>query len=619
MGLGPVDSSSSLSANTWSRDASPSLEGLQRGSRGPDVLELQRQLNARGERLAEDGIFGPKTEAALKRFQGTCGADRTGRVDTGTATALRSPSVPTATPEPPPAAPAPRASAETQAAARARATACDVGSRAALEAALPRAAAPAPAAPAPSAERPTTGLGEGYATIPAQHGGPRVLSEAPVSRGGSERPATGLGAGYTNIPAQHGGPQVLSEAPVTRGDIRRQAGIGTAESARPGDGAPLLTDTGDTAPPTGGDVARASGGGFARYQRAREERAAATAQRSAATAPATTGPATTAPAATAAPATEQVLTAGELREQRQGIAAGRRQLAEERNALGTTRVALEREIASLGTPTNDADKAVLAGRRAQLENVTSAERFVEQRERALGARERALVDGKITPDEREALDTVNRAVENQRSAQADHSAAATSLVRRGLAQGGRSAGNVLEDGQAVARQAARPAAPESAAAPQATRAPEGVRLSSAEIAATNLQVDQALRGVEAQRDTLTSVQRTLTSELGVLRRNPRPSEADRMVIQGREAQLQTVGEAFKHLDVRTDGLRAVKRAVSDGILTPDEARNLAVADQALSEGERIIAAKWNTVTDLTLRARQFGGLGSNDPLEPFNP
>lgn len=482
------------------------------------MLELQRQLNARGERLAEDGIFGPKTEAALKRFQGTCGADRTGRVDTGTATALRSPSVPAATPEPPPAAPAPRASAETQAGARARATACDVGSRAALEAALPRAAAPAPAA---------------------------------------DRPATGLGAGYTNTPAQHGGPRVLSEAPVTRG--------GTA-----------------------------------------------------ATAPATTA----APATTTAAAANQVLTAGELREQRQGIAAGRRQLAEERNALGTTRVALEREIASLGTPTNDADKAVLAGRRAQLENVTSAERFVEQRERALGAHERALIDGKITPDEREALDTVNRAVENQRSAHADHSAAATSLVRRGLAQGGRSAGNVLEDGQAVARQATRPApaAAESAAvAPQATRAPDGVRLSSAEIAATNLQVDQALRGVEDQRDTLTSVQRTLTSELAVLRRNPRPSEADRMVIQGREAQLQTVGEAFKHLDVRTEGLRAVKRAVSDGILTADEARNLAVADQALSEGERIIAAKWNTVTDLTLRARQFGGRGSNELLEPFNP
>ncbi|MEW5741635.1 MAG: D-alanyl-D-alanine carboxypeptidase family protein [Myxococcota bacterium] len=39
------------------------------GSRGLHVALLQKKLNERGARLAVDGIFGPKTLAAVKRFQ----------------------------------------------------------------------------------------------------------------------------------------------------------------------------------------------------------------------------------------------------------------------------------------------------------------------------------------------------------------------------------------------------------------------------------------------------------------------------------------------------------------------------------------------------------------------
>lgn len=44
---------------------------LHEGSRGPSVESLQRQLNSRGAKLKVDGIFGPKTEAAVKHFQKT--------------------------------------------------------------------------------------------------------------------------------------------------------------------------------------------------------------------------------------------------------------------------------------------------------------------------------------------------------------------------------------------------------------------------------------------------------------------------------------------------------------------------------------------------------------------
>ncbi|MEV5932989.1 murein L,D-transpeptidase [Streptomyces sp. NPDC052079] len=42
---------------------------LRNGSRGPAVTELQRRLIAHGHTLTADGIFGPRTETAVKTFQ----------------------------------------------------------------------------------------------------------------------------------------------------------------------------------------------------------------------------------------------------------------------------------------------------------------------------------------------------------------------------------------------------------------------------------------------------------------------------------------------------------------------------------------------------------------------
>lgn len=46
-----------------------SLPILRHGSRGEDVVKLQKTLNQTGANLVVDGIFGPKTEAAVKYFQ----------------------------------------------------------------------------------------------------------------------------------------------------------------------------------------------------------------------------------------------------------------------------------------------------------------------------------------------------------------------------------------------------------------------------------------------------------------------------------------------------------------------------------------------------------------------
>lgn len=64
------------------------LSATRRGQRGQNVENLQRQLNAAGAGLATDGIFGPKTEAAVKAFQTRAGLNPDGIVGPKTLAAL---------------------------------------------------------------------------------------------------------------------------------------------------------------------------------------------------------------------------------------------------------------------------------------------------------------------------------------------------------------------------------------------------------------------------------------------------------------------------------------------------------------------------------------------------
>jgi hypothetical protein len=67
---------------------------LSLGSRGPEVVTLQRELNKQlfpRPNLAEDGIFGPKTQAAVKAFQKQAGLKQDGIVGPNTRAALGMP------------------------------------------------------------------------------------------------------------------------------------------------------------------------------------------------------------------------------------------------------------------------------------------------------------------------------------------------------------------------------------------------------------------------------------------------------------------------------------------------------------------------------------------------
>ena len=59
------------------------------GERGQRVRDLQERLNALGAHLAADGIFGPKTLAAVREFQRSHGLKADGLVGPLTTAALR--------------------------------------------------------------------------------------------------------------------------------------------------------------------------------------------------------------------------------------------------------------------------------------------------------------------------------------------------------------------------------------------------------------------------------------------------------------------------------------------------------------------------------------------------
>ena len=61
---------------------------IQRGDQGAAVRQLQRQLNANGARISEDGKFGPNTESALEAFQRSMGLGQSGKLDSSTLSKL---------------------------------------------------------------------------------------------------------------------------------------------------------------------------------------------------------------------------------------------------------------------------------------------------------------------------------------------------------------------------------------------------------------------------------------------------------------------------------------------------------------------------------------------------
>jgi len=449
---------------TSSSSTTPSLEGLQRGSRGPDVMELQKQLNARGAKLEVDGKFGPLTEAALKQFQASAGCGSNGRVDAATVTALQAP----------------------------------------------------PKAGTPSTPATTTPTVTPKASTEVQQGA-RAKSAADEGR----------------IRAQ------LGEVPT-----------------------PPKTTTPST------------------------------------TTPSTTTPATTTPVGlTLTPAQVQTALAN--------IETGKKQVAEEKAVVGQVKEALQREVGELETPVagatrTAADEAVLAGRKAQLDVVTKADETLDLKAQGFDAAATALKDGVLTPDEANHLVTVDGALQKSEAMLREQGAAATSLVERGLKAGGRGSPTLGLK---------KPETPSTTA--PTTPPANGTIIPKADLDVATQRIQQAVAGVRAEKEALGTAKATLEREVQTLSGLKDRTVADDAVLAGRKAQLEVLGRASEHLDIRMAALDAATRALGDGVLTADEAKNLATVDSSLTAAQQQIAAQAGLAAELVQRGRAAGGRGSD--------
>jgi peptidoglycan hydrolase-like protein with peptidoglycan-binding domain len=426
------------------------LEGLRRGSQGPDVMELQRSLNAKGANLDVDGKFGPLTEAALKGFQAKNGCTGNGRVDAGTVGALKSAPTPSTT-APATTAPA-KAAPDAQAGARARGVAGEDRLRAQM--------GPVPTTTKATAATTTTTAEPTAALSPEQVktglanveiGKAHAAEEKTVLdqvKGALEREVAELET-PSQAPATAADQAVLAgrrgqlDAVTKAGDVVEMKLKGYDEAASAiKDG--LLTETEGKALTSIDTAVKTSEAAITQQMTAASSLVDRGLKAGGRGSPTLGLKKPEAPATAAAPGSTAISS--------QNVAVGQQRLAtavggakQELTAIGNARATVEAEVKTLqGLPNRTpADDAVLAGRQAQLKVLGDATKHVEVRIAGMEAASRAIGDGVLTDTEAKALATVDSTVKAAEQALAAQASVVSEMIRRGLAAGGRGSNELL--------------------------------------------------------------------------------------------------------------------------------------------------------------------------------
>jgi peptidoglycan hydrolase-like protein with peptidoglycan-binding domain len=382
---------------------------------------------------------------------------------------------------------------------------------------------------------------------------------------------------------------------------RVDAGTVAALSTTP---APASTTTPTATPTATTPKASAEAQGGARAKSAAGE-AAVAAQLAAALPQKPATPAAPTPAATTSPTEPSVALAPEQVQTALGnIELGKKQAAQEKEILGQVRGALEREVTELktkkpdGTTPTIADQAVLTGRESQLDAVKKAEGIVDMKLEGYDAAGRAVSDGVLTETEAKALTTVDEAVRTSETAVTTQMSAANALVDRGLRAGGRGS------------PALGLRKPETPTTPSPTTpTPAGTAIPASDVAIGQANIKTAIAGAQAELTTLGAMRTDVETEVKALKGLSGRTVADDAMLQGRQAQLQVLDGAKQNIELRIAGLQAADRAISDGVLTDDEAKNLAQADAGIKGGEQALAAQAAMATELIRAGLAAGGRG----------
>ena len=440
---------------TAAAPAKGSLEGLCRGSQGPEVKALQEQLNARGCTLETDGKFGPLTEAALKKFQADAGCTGAGRVDAGTIAALKAPTTPTA---PTTTAPADNVSTTCSGTAdRAKTLGTTTPTTKTAAPALP--AATSPATTTPTAAPTTT---KSVKLEPAQvktalaaiDTGKKQATEEKAVLGQVkealqrevkelETPVAGKASSVADQAVLAGRKGQLAAIEKAEGlcDLKLEGfaaaatvvsdGVVTqteAEALNTVDGAFKKGESAVKAALSSSsslvDKGLAAGGRGKPALGLRKPDAAAT-----------TTPATT----------ERKLSASDVEIGRARVNTAVAGAKEKLLVLDKAKRDVQTEVKNLEAlkdPTV-ADQAVLAGRRAQLQVLDGASQQVNTQLAGLAAADKAIADGVLTADEAKHLGTAENALTAAQQALGAQANLAVELIRRGRAAGGRGSDTLL--------------------------------------------------------------------------------------------------------------------------------------------------------------------------------
>lgn len=214
----------------------------------------------------------------------------------------------------------------------------------------------------------------------------------------------------------------------------------------------------------------------------------------------------------------------------------------------------------------------------------------------------AIKDGLLTETEGKALTSIDTAVKTSEAAITQQMTASSSLVDRGLKAGGRGSPTLgLKK-------------PEAPAAPATPAAPGSTAISSADVAAGQQRLTAAVGGAKQELTAIGTARASVEAEVKTLQGLANRTPADDAVLAGRQAQLQVLGDASKHVEVRIAGMEAASRAIGDGVLTDSEAKALATVDSSVKAAEQALAAQASVVSDMIRRGLAAGGRGSSELL-----
>ncbi len=146
------------------------------------------------------------------------------------------------------------------------------------------------------------------------------------------------------------------------------------------------------------------------------------------------------------------------------------------------------------------------------------------------------------------------------------------------------------------------------------------KLSADDVAAGNQDIANLQAQVAQQKLAVSQQKVQLQGEVQKLEANPNRTPAEEALLAGKRTQLQVLGGIDQNLDVKKQGLEAAQLALSDGVLTGSEAKDLQTIQRAVLQKDQMLGQLGAQADQLVghaqaLSAAPYAQNGSNfDPM-----